>query len=372
MNRRDFMAASVAAPVLLQAQAEAGFTSLFTGRDLSGWSVQEGPESAFYVDKGDIVGTVSSDFPVWLRYDRQFENFDFRCEFFVKNWTDGGVYFHAPEHGRNTWIGGQVKIFHQIDPDPRSNSMGSIFPVIAPKKVNVKNNGAWNSMRILMNWPNLTVWVNDETVQDLDMEQHPELRYRIRRGFMGLSALGYPLRFRNLRIRELPATDRWDHLYETETDFSKWYISETDQREPARFQALNGILRGEGLGLLTTKEKYKNFALQLYIRGCRHHNGGVVFHGGKHYEIQIHNVEEAHYPTGSLYHFKRSTYPRIEDEKWYLMQIWVREKNVVVRVNGENVMEYDDLKELDAGVIELQAHETNAWLEYKHIWIKRL
>jgi hypothetical protein len=374
MNRRQFLITPVAVAAAPAKPREDGFTPLFDGKTLSGWTVREGPESAFYVRDGAITGSPSSMFPAWLRSEKQYENFDFRCEFFVKGWTDGGVYLHAPEHGRNTWIGMQVKIFHQQEKEPRSNSMGSIFPLIPPSKVNVRNKGEWNSLRILMDWPQLSLWVNEEQVQDLNVELIPELRYRLRRGYLGLSTLGYPLRFRNLRIRELPDKENWERLFETDDDFKNWFAT----GENARFEAFNGVLRSDGSGFLVTRDKYRDFVLHLYVRGPRRHNGGVHFRSdgkgsaGRHYEIQLHNVEEAHYPTGSLYHFQRATYPRIEDEKWFLLQLVVKGRNCLVRINGENVLEYDRLENLDEGHIELQAHQPGVWLEYKDIKIRRL
>ena len=77
--------------------------------------------------------------------------------------------------------------------------------MVAPLKVNVKNKGEWNTFRILMDWPRLRVWTNDEAVQDLDVETVPELRHRLRSGYLGLESLSYPIRFRNLRVRELPS-----------------------------------------------------------------------------------------------------------------------------------------------------------------------
>src|SRR5579862_2015703 len=136
MNRRVFLGATSAVPLLLQAQAEAGFTSLLDGKSLHGWTIREGPETAFYVNDGAIVVHESAGFPAWLRSAHQYENFDFRGEFFVKSWIDSGIYLHAPEHGRNSWEGVQVKIFHQADEKPVSNSMGSLFPLVAPKLIN--------------------------------------------------------------------------------------------------------------------------------------------------------------------------------------------------------------------------------------------
>ena len=55
MNRRNFLAGAGAAPLMWaapQGAEEAGFASLFDGRSLAGWSVQDGPEAAFYVKDG--------------------------------------------------------------------------------------------------------------------------------------------------------------------------------------------------------------------------------------------------------------------------------------------------------------------------------
>jgi len=378
MLRRSFLALTPLAPGLLNAQTETGFTSLFDGRTLAGWTIRDGPQSAFYVNDAAIAGHQASIFPAWLRSNRQYENFDFRCEVFIKGWIDGGIYLHAPEHGRNTWVGMQVKIFHQQDKIPQSNSMGSIFPLIAPSQVNVRQ-GGWNTMRILCDWPKLQVWINGEPVQDLNVDLIPELKYRLRRGYLGLSALGYPIRFRNLQIRELPGSEQWEPLYETDGDMEKWFISESNPKAPAIFQSVNGVMRVDGSGHLATKERYRDFQLHLYARGPQHHNGGILFRsigkglgGGRHYEIQLHNVEEAHYPTGSLYSYKRAIYPRIEDEKWYLLQLVVKDRSCLVRINGENVLEYSELRNLDAGHIEIQAHQPGRWMEFKQIRVKRL
>ncbi len=108
------------------------------------------------------------------------------------------------------------------------------------------------------------------------------------------------------------------------------------------------------------------------------HNSGVLFRtegkglSGKYYEIQLHNVEDAHFPTGSLYHIKRSIYPRIEPEVWFPLQLLVKDAHVMVRINGDTVVEYEGLENLDPGHIELQAHRQGYWTEFKEIEIKAL
>jgi len=382
MKRREFMTGLSSAPALLagsgtpsaSAQTSGGLTSLFDGKSLDGWSVQHGPRSAFYIQDGAIVVHESSGFPTWLRSARQYENFDFQGEFFIQGWIDSGIYFHAPEHGRNTWVGMQMKIFQQRDEKPRSNSMGSIFPVVEPLKVNVKDKGEWNDFRILMDWPSLRIWTNGELIQDLNVENRPELKYRLRRGYLGLASLSYPIRFRNLRIRELPDKENWQTLYDGPADLGKWFVSEGKPH----FEPLDHVLWADGTGHLATKEKFRDFELRMYVRAVKDHNSGVLFRtsgqglGGRHYEIQLHNVEESHYPTGSLYYFKRSVYPKIEAEKWFPFHLIVQDRHCMVEINGDTVMEYDELENLEEGNIELQAHRQGYWTEFKQIRVKRL
>ncbi len=186
MNRRNFLGTLSAVPLAevvnavesTPAPSSDGFVPIFNGHDLDGWTIAEGPESAFSVADGAIVVNDSASYPTWLRSNRQYENFDFRAEFYMKGWVDSGIYLHAPENRRPTWVGMQMKLFHQAEEKPMSNAMGSIFPLIAPRKVNVKSNGEWNDIRILMDWPSLRVWTNGELIQDLNVEDHPELRHR--------------------------------------------------------------------------------------------------------------------------------------------------------------------------------------------------
>src|SRR6266704_3930353 len=117
----------------------------------------------------------------------------------------------------------KINIFQDRDEPPKPESMGSIFPLLPPLKVNVKNKGEWNTFRIVMDWPRLQVWTNDEVVQDVNLETVPELRYRLRSGYLGLESLSYPIRFRNLRVRELPPKVAWTPVYETSPDFAKWH-----------------------------------------------------------------------------------------------------------------------------------------------------
>lgn len=376
MTRREWIA-TAAVPVLLRGAdpvaEEKDFEPIFDGRTLQGWSVRNGPESAFFVEDGAIVIHEGSGFPTWLRFDRSLENFEFRCEFFIQGWANSGIYLHAPEHGRPTECGMKINLFQKQDEIPVKESIGSIFPVVAPLKVNVKNKGEWNTLRVVLDWPVLRVWINDELVQDLHVDTHPELRYRMLSGYIGIESLSYPLRFRKLRLKTLPSPEIWETLYAKPEDIALWQPLD----DKGKWETLGAVLRTDGSGYLATKQRYRDFNFQCYIRGSYHHNGGIIFRGNttdttKHYEIQLHDVEGAVYPTGSLYHYQRAIYPRIEPERWFPFQLWVRGQDCLVRINGDTVVDYHKLVFNEEAPIMLQAHAPGHWVEYKDLKIRKL
>lgn len=368
-SRRALLALA-AAPVLARAQ-QAG--PLFDGSTLTGWEIVNGDASSYHAADGAIVVSPFTSYPTWLRTRAEYENFDLSCEFFTKGWTDSGLYLFAPRYGPPTDCGMQIKIFHRAE-EPTPYSCGSIFPVAAPLKVPVKPE--WNTLRVRSQWPRLEVWINQEKVHDLDRSTHPELRERLRMGHIGIASASSSCRFRNLQLAALPGTLKWDVLYEKPADLDEnWVVSEGKPE----FQTFGGVLRTDAYGHLATKRKFRNFEIEMYIRGMAQHNSGILFRSNgrgsekpQHYEIQLHSAPEAHFPTGSLYHYKRAKYPRIADEQWYLFQMRVIEREVMVRINGETVMEYAGLSNLDDGFIELQAHRRGYWTEFQRIRVRTL
>ena len=346
--------------VLVQAQANPEQRKpIFNGTDLSGWSICEGPESAFYVSEGAIAGSPLADYPAWLATDQEYENFDLSCEVLFRGWSDGGIYIHAPEHGPPGACGIEVNIFHQKDDKPMPNSMGALSSLVPPMRADVHKPGEWNSIRVRADWPSLRVWINDTLVQDAKLDSTPELARRLRAGRIGLLTLSYPLTFRNIRIQELPSKLSWKTLYDGPQDREEWFVSESAERHPVHFRPDGPRVAGRRRRAHRDERAVPRFRARVYIRGARRHNGGVLFRSAgkglkdpRHFEIQLHDVPEAHFPTGSLYYMKRAIYPRIEDEQWFLFQLGARGPNCWVRINGETVMEYEPLKDLS------RAHRT--------------
>lgn len=83
----------VAMLVAMQPASEAGFTSLFNGRDLAGWKIS-GPAESFSVKDGAIVanGTASHAYYDGAFHDHAFRNFELKVDVMTRPGSNGGVY----------------------------------------------------------------------------------------------------------------------------------------------------------------------------------------------------------------------------------------------------------------------------------------
>ncbi|OAI54109.1 hypothetical protein AYO44_15420 [Planctomycetaceae bacterium SCGC AG-212-F19] len=76
---------------------EADFTSLFNGKDLSGWEIMnngkfEAKDGVIYLNKGGG----------WLRSEKQYKDFDLRMDFrFMNKGADSGIFIRASKEGKN-------------------------------------------------------------------------------------------------------------------------------------------------------------------------------------------------------------------------------------------------------------------------------
>lgn len=349
---------------------EDDFESLFNGEDLSGW-VEMGKSGAFAVEDGTLSLANPKNYFNWLRSEERYENFVLRLEYMVEGFSETGIYLHAPLHGSPVKSGIKIHLRHdQVEEGARSP--GSIFDVQAPIALANKPSGEWNQMEIYVNWPELKVTLNGTVVQDVNMALDDELRWRLRRGYIGIEDSGTPIKLRNIRIRELPDKENeWTRLFQG--DASTWNTEgeATWRREGDR------ILGSGGDGVLRTDESYDSYEYQMYFKTGPAANGGLFYRlkdredARSNYEIQIYNVPTATNPTGSIYGLVPAKDAGCRSGDWCFMQVISDGAYTRVLINGETVAEAGNLSLPDEGKIGIQNHSQGT-IEYKRPRIKSL
>ncbi len=140
---------------------------------------------------------------------------------------------------------------------------------------------------------------------------------------------------------------------------------------------------------------FKNFELKVDVMTEPGSNGGIYFHTqyqptgwpSKGFEVQVNHTHTDPIKTGSLYHVKDVGKDVIEpiakDNEWVTEHIIVNGKNVVVKVNDKEVVNWTQPadwnggregagRSLSSGTFALQGHDPKSTVRYKNIMVKPL
>jgi len=204
-----------AAVALAGAPAEPGFTSLYNGKDLTGWKLV-GQEGRGYIIENGLL-ECPADGGGNLFTEKEYANFVFRFEFKLEEGTNNGIGIRAPYEGDAAYQGMEIQILDYDAPMYRGKLRpaqyhGSIYDVVPAKTGFLKPTGQWNSEEIVANGRQIKVTLNGHIIVDANLDsitdpavlkKHPGLaRTSGHVGFLGHG----PARvwFRNVRIKDLP------------------------------------------------------------------------------------------------------------------------------------------------------------------------
>ena len=190
-----------------------GFVSLFNGRNLDGWT---GDMNAYYVEDGQIVTRTGLEHGGNIYTQKEYSDFTIRFEFQLARDSNNGLGIRAPLTGDAAYAGMEIQI---IDNDATIYGKladyqyhGSIYGVVPAKRCCQKRLGEWNSEEVTAQGTKIKVVLNGTVILDADIaeardrgtidhQDHPGLKNQS--GHIGLLYHETPLKFRNIRIREL-------------------------------------------------------------------------------------------------------------------------------------------------------------------------
>ncbi len=188
---------------LSEEERKEGFESLFDGKTLNGWWFFGDNKQGFRVHPDGYIEWVTLGGGAMYSRER-YGDFILRLDFKVKDeGANSGIYLRAPRDCRQSKIGMESQIMGDFGKEPDIHVTGAVYDVVAPKVNASKKAGEWNSLEIVFKGPHLKSTINGKVVQDLSFEDNEELKYRLRKGFIGLQDHGNYAAWRNIRIKKL-------------------------------------------------------------------------------------------------------------------------------------------------------------------------
>lgn len=192
---------------------EVGFEPLFDGSSLFNWT---GNTTDYYPVNGELVVDPKRGGKGNLYTKKQYGDFHMKFDFQLTPGANNGLGIRTPLEGDAAYVGMELQILDNTSPiyaklQPYQYH-GSVYGIIPAKQGFLKPVGEWNEQEVIAEGNRIKVILNGEVITDGDIVQaikdgtpdhkeHPGLLNKI--GHIGFLGHGSPLKFRNIRIKEI-------------------------------------------------------------------------------------------------------------------------------------------------------------------------
>ncbi len=334
---------------LSENEKKAGYTALFNGKDLSGWTAT-GNSDRWIVKDGAITGL--SNGGGYLHTDKIYENFILKLEYKIADSGNSGIFFHYVERGRSSQMGGEIQVLDSYGKKPDKNSGGSLYDVFPPAVNACKPSTEWNSVKIVYIWPILKVTMNGIVIHDRDMRDHENTRWRARSGPIAFQDHGSSVWYRDIRLMDLGGNEKseWIPLFNGKS-LDGW-----ESFGAATWNIEGDVIKAEnGVGSLVTKKKFKDYHLWTAVLSEDLVQGGVLYRwlnkkDQGHQAIINNATQDNAWKTGSIKDIQPAPYLYPGDGSWFGLQVIAQGNQSTVLVNGKVMAKYDRTKEVEGSV----------------------
>src|SRR5882724_13270385 len=193
--------------------AEPGFTDLFDGKTLKGWTRVGDKGSGYLVENGLLVS--APDYHGNLFTEAEYSNFVLRFDFKMTEGANNGIGIRAPLAGDSAYSGMEIQILDHDAPVYRGKLRpaqyhGSVYDLFPAKTGFLKPVGEWNTEEITADGPHIVVKLNGTVIVDANLDtvtdpavlaKHPGVQRAS--GHIGLLGHQSEVEFRNMRVKEL-------------------------------------------------------------------------------------------------------------------------------------------------------------------------
>ncbi len=194
---------------------EAGFTSLFNGRDLTGWT---GNTQGYGVENGSIR-TFPDRAGGNLYSEKEFDDFVLRFAFRLPPGANNGIAIRAPLTGDAAYEGMEVQVLENSHPKYAGlqpwQFHGSVYGISPALRGYQVPPGEWNHEEIRVDGRKIRVVLNGKVINEVDLDaamkegtlsgrEHPGASRSS--GHIGFCGHGDVAEFKDLRLRPLSGT----------------------------------------------------------------------------------------------------------------------------------------------------------------------
>ncbi len=185
---------------------EKGFVRLDTGKDFSGWKINESKDS-WSIEDGAFKAKGPRSHLFYVGDDKPFVNFELKVDVLTKKNSNGGIYFHTKYQDQG-WpkYGFEAQVNNSYNRDPRKT--GSLYSVKDVLEAPAKDD-KWFTEHIIVKGKHVVIKVDGKTVVDYtepaDAKAGKDFTRVVGKGTFALQAHdpGSTVYFRNIRVKRL-------------------------------------------------------------------------------------------------------------------------------------------------------------------------
>jgi hypothetical protein len=204
---------------LTQKEKEDGWLLLFDGKTQKGWMTSDEKPSKREVEDNSINPHKCGHY--MMVHEKQWENFILSCDFKISKNCNSGIFVRtSPLKARPGYDSGYNGIEIQILDSKTAglHDTGAIYDLVKPTKNAMKPVGEWNHIVITCDKNKITVELNGEQVNSMNLDEWTEKNKRPdgtphkfdvaykdhpRKGYIGLQDHGADCWFNNIKLKPL-------------------------------------------------------------------------------------------------------------------------------------------------------------------------
>jgi hypothetical protein len=190
-------------PAVAAEEDNDGWVTIFDGKSLDGWKINEN-EKSWKLEDGALVAQGERSHVFYVGDEKPFKNFELKVEVQTKKNSNGGIFFHT-EYQKEGWPakGYESQVNNTYERDPQKT--GGLYNTVKVSEPPAEDNKWW-TQHIIVDGRHVVVKIDDKVVVDYEQPEDKPGPVALSEGTFALQAHdpGSTVMYRNIRVKRLP------------------------------------------------------------------------------------------------------------------------------------------------------------------------